>query len=796
MTSNQIFARLSFGLLASASVAGLAAPAAAEKLLFSDDPALAGTTLTSGQEIRTTGGTTQIMTDSGAIVSLVGGGSVRVAGNSVTILSGSVTVSGGSGAAAASIMLPGRTIARLSGASPSASFTVDGDSFSGHSLGGNVALASPTERRTYATGSAWKGSAAGGTQRVYANSADPAPAVASVEPAGDTAKAAADGVPVSLGEALAAVGASGDVVQAARNVEAAATNPTVPAFPAGDVETLVDFAAQLQSAYGGQLFAGAEPGIIQAYLAFLADGGGADSFKATYAALINQYIDLLRTGASPSDFSGASQQAVNAYLTYLSSTGTLQTLSEQNKALADAYLDFLTSGGTAGDFTRSYTDLVNAYLDFIKTGGAPGDFTGATQDVIKAYFDFLQSSGLVDAIAQANRSVFDAYALYLANGGTGVFVPPGGTNPGTDPGTNPGTDPGTGPVVLPEYASVLQAYIEFLRGGGNPNGYQGITADLIRQYINLAIDNGLFAGVPDAQIQLLRNALDLLAQLGTLDQLGPLLASLTLTLPELPTTPTNPTTPTTPTTPTNPGSVAGAEKPNQLIAYAGSELGIDIRDKTTTTTDDSGKLVKYVWTTNQDESPEIGSNAGNEVGSVAGVIGWTRWAGGATAGKYFSVSVIERTDKQGLHFVYGEPATDLPTSGTASYALVGSTSPTISDGSVDPGSFTGSAAVAFGSTPTVGVDLHVSIGGHTYDVATNGGVTNPSLSPMAVQDNMTFFANGLSVAAGGPACASGSCGADIRGFLAGPGASHLGLSYLIGGNTGGPSVSGAAAFGR
>jgi len=795
MTSNPIIARLSLGLLATVSIAGLAAPAMADKILFSDDPALNGTTLAAGQEVRTSGGTTQIMTDSGAIVSLVGGGALRVDGSTVTVVAGSVTVAVPRGGALTSVALPGGAIARLQGSSPSGSFTVSGDSFTGHALAGSVTINSANQSKTYNTGAAWQGQAGGGTSRVFANRADPAPAAATaaVEPAGDTAQAAANGIPVNLGEALAAVGASGDVVQAARNVEASATNPAIPAFPADDVATLVDFAAQLQTAYGGQLFVGAEPGIIQTYLAFLADGGAGDQFKATYAALINQYIDLLRSGASPATFTGADQAAVNSYLSYLSSTGTLEALSAQNKALADAYLGFLGSGGAATDFTKSYLDVVNAYVDFIKSGGAPDNFTGATQDVIKAYFDFLQSSGLAGAIAEANRSVFDAYAQYLANGGTGVFVPPGvDPGPGTDPGTDPGTNPGTGPVVVPEYAQVLQAYIDFLRGGGNPNGFQGITADLIRQYVNLAIDNGLFAGVPAAQIQLLRSALDLLSQLGTFDQLAPLLAALTLNVP------TNPTTPTTPSNPTTPGSGSVTERNAQTIAYAGDRIGIDLRSDSPLLADGTGKLTRYVSKANPSrEAPDIGTNSAFEAGTVGDVIGWTRWAGGTTAGKYYDNSAVTRTDKQGLHFVYGTPATNLPTSGTASYALVGSTKPTISDGSLDPGSLTGSAAVAFGSVAKVGVDLHVAIGGHVYDLATTGGVRDPGQSQMSVQPNMSFFANNLPVAAGGPACASTGCSAFISGFLAGPGASHLGLSYLIGSSNGsGIDVSGAAAFGK
>ncbi|WP_200933092.1 hypothetical protein, partial [Sphingomonas sp. Root1294] len=138
MTSTTIFARLSLGLLASASIAGLAAPAMAGKLLFSDDPALAGATLAAGQEVRTSGGTTQIMTDNGTIVSLVGGGAVRVDGDDVTVLAGSVTVAAQSGNSGTIVRLPGGATARLTGTAPSGAFSVDGDGFTGHTLGGSV----------------------------------------------------------------------------------------------------------------------------------------------------------------------------------------------------------------------------------------------------------------------------------------------------------------------------------------------------------------------------------------------------------------------------------------------------------------------------------------------------------------------------------------------------------------------------------------------------------------------------------------------------------------------------------
>ncbi len=243
--------------------------------------------------------------------------------------------------------------------------------------------------------------------------------------------------------------------------------------------------------------------------------------------------------------------------------------------------------------------------------------------------------------------------------------------------------------------------------------------------------------------------------------------------------------------------VSGTERTGQVIAYAGSEIGIDGRAGVTTTTEADGALNKYLVTADTAEAPQRGTNQSLETGTVAGVIGWSRWAGGTAAGRYYDMPDATRTANQGMSLVYGSPATNLPASGTVSYALVGSTKPTIRDGSIAPGTFTGSAAVAFGSTPKVGLDMQVGIGGHTYAVATAGGVGDPGSSQLSVGSNMRFDHYDLSVAPGGPACAGGTCWANVQGFLAGEGASHIGVAYTIGGPGAFTSqVDGVAVFGR
>ncbi|GEM_PF-2305532 len=242
--------------------------------------------------------------------------------------------------------------------------------------------------------------------------------------------------------------------------------------------------------------------------------------------------------------------------------------------------------------------------------------------------------------------------------------------------------------------------------------------------------------------------------------------------------------------------VSGTERTGQFIAYAGSGIGIDQRDQVVTTTEADGTLNKYLWTVNTLEAPLRGSSASMETGTAGGVIGWSRWADGITAGNYHDGPPHARTSQQGMHFVYGTPATDLPTSGTVSYALAGATNPTIRDGSVAPGSVTGSAAVAFGSTAKVGLDMQITIGGHNYAVATNGGAANPGSSQISVTGNMGFRANNITVTPGGPACTGASCSATVTGFLAGSGASHIGVSYTLGGGAFDKQVDGAAVFAR
>lgn len=188
----------------------------------------------------------------------------------------------------------------------------------------------------------------------------------------------------------------------------------------------------------------------------------------------------------------------------------------------------------------------------------------------------------------------------------------------------------------------------------------------------------------------------------------------------------------------------------------------------------------------------------------SGSLTWSRWSDGAMSGTAFSNPAPTLAADQSVHIISGVAATNVPTSGTAQYTLAGATSPTIADGSVAPGTFSGNMGVSFGpgyADGRVGLDLAVTIGDHTYGIATTGGATTPSTSEITLWGSAFGGAHGhpsaLTIAAGGPACTGSSCKADVSGFLSGDGATHAAISYTIS-DSGSPNLSnavqGVAAF--
>ena len=156
--------------------------------------------------------------------------------------------------------------------------------------------------------------------------------------------------------------------------------------------------------------------------------------------------------------------------------------------------------------------------------------------------------------------------------------------------------------------------------------------------------------------------------------------------------------------------------------------------------------------------------------SKDGVIGWGVWSSGTYD------SSIALAD---FHYVVGKPTSsaDFGALGTltATYALAGYTLPTSSSGVVGSAP-TGTLTAHFGGSPTVDVSLNIPI---------NGGNIPLSVSSMSVSTSTGSFFDTTS--------------STVFGFIAGPNASHAGMTYKVDGTPAGltgEAVSGAAVFKR
>ena len=168
-----------------------------------------------------------------------------------------------------------------------------------------------------------------------------------------------------------------------------------------------------------------------------------------------------------------------------------------------------------------------------------------------------------------------------------------------------------------------------------------------------------------------------------------------------------------------------------------------------------------------------------------GVIAWGRWIGDASIPCDGPCSETYDLNSS-LHYVIGMPTPALPTSGTASYTLLGATSPTYSDGHTAAGQFSGSMNVTFGAVASLGVSYTVAMPDGTYTMSTGR-------LPLTTIKGTSFFLGNPSVTSVGSVCASG-CSSSVSGFFAGTNAERIGVGYQINDNLSGASVLGAAAF--
>ncbi len=486
---------LSALLMVGASSLALASPAKANEYLFTSqsEPLRIGVRQVQSEEltqIRLTGGGTASFTDNAEYQINADG--------SIELYQGSVTIASQSGNRVI-VRMPGGLEGQIFGRGAAANFNVAADgAASGHALTGETRIGRQGRLRPYRPGDMWAAEPQSGPRRVVSNGAQSAPEAAlsadtdepRVAAIGDEAgpfAAAQNGIPVTLGDALAAAGASSDILGAARRVEQGVGNPLLDTFPSGDLALLVARAAEIENANGGSPFPQAQANIIRAYLRFLSDGGAGAQFLAIFSAFSLDYLDLIRAGGVPSAFADPGFADINAYLAFIDRTGALTQLSASDRILAEAYLGFLRSGGNPDLFAGTFTNLTEAFFAFVRAGNAPEDFQDASQAALGQTIAFLSDSGLVQQLSAADQALVNAF---LANGGL---------------------------AFAGQFRSALDSYFAFLAAGGLPSAYEPVDQASLRQFLETLSDTGLLETVLDDQAQFYADYLAFLRAGGEVD---------------------------------------------------------------------------------------------------------------------------------------------------------------------------------------------------------------------------------------------------------------------------------------
>src|SRR5205814_550103 len=143
---------------------------------------------------------------------------------------------------------------------------------------------------------------------------------------------------------------------------------------------------------------------------------------------------------------------------------------------------------------------------------------------------------------------------------------------------------------------------------------------------------------------------------------------------------------------------------------------------------------------------------------------------------------------QGFHYAVGTSSDTLPSSGNATYTLLGATEVTRGDGTVAVGTATGDMTVAFAVTSTVGLSLTLNLDGTDYDITTTGGTATPASSEVTALSNHPTTFTGLPASPTTGVCST-PCTASVFGFFAGTNAERAGLAVHLFHGAGGSADS-------
>jgi hypothetical protein len=201
---------------------------------------------------------------------------------------------------------------------------------------------------------------------------------------------------------------------------------------------------------------------------------------------------------------------------------------------------------------------------------------------------------------------------------------------------------------------------------------------------------------------------------------------------------------------------------------------------------EGGALVAY---SNSQGSGSIGTAMVTQAGGD-GIVGWGRWTEGTATivddnSEFSETPLLEGSESH--HYAVGLPTMDMPVSGTASYALLGATSPTeASIGGATGTLNSASLNVDFG-TNLVQVDVDFDMNSDNYVIDSDPLAMDAGVNRFRFEGS-GFFTSGDNCGGG-----SGGCATKIAGFFAGDAASRAGLTYRVTPDSG-VRIVGAAAF--
>jgi len=225
--------------------------------------------------------------------------------------------------------------------------------------------------------------------------------------------------------------------------------------------------------------------------------------------------------------------------------------------------------------------------------------------------------------------------------------------------------------------------------------------------------------------------------------------------------------------------------PGYALAYAFTATtpssGFGVLTGVTTTFAGPTQLVQYSsGTATSAQTGAVGA-ATFSAATTDGIIGWGRWVGNTTG----TGAGPNPLTAGNFDYITGIPTAAMPTTGTATYSLIGYTTPVATNPLITGLIVNGTLSANFGNS-TVGVNM--AIANSTNNYAISGSA--------AIGPGTATFSGSIPIAYNPayPTNCTGGCTTSVNGFFAGTNASRAGLSYSINDTSVGNIIHGVAAF--